>query len=44
MWAIIATLAVTAIVVALTFFLVGPYRHPAEHLGHQPDDHGHGTH
>ena len=42
MWTIIATLAITGVVIALTYFLVGPYRHPGEPTAPDPgaDDHG----
>jgi len=44
MWTIIATVAVVAVVVVLTYFLVGPYRRPNLDQGAQQDDHGHGQH
>ena len=44
MWTITATAAIVAVVVVLTYFLVGPYRSPAAHMSAPPEDHGHGTH
>lgn len=44
MWTIIASVVITAVVVILTYFLVGSYRRPNVSLSPPPDDLGHRAH